>query len=99
MNQAALQLDFRDDYPDGFFAWLAKNQSIYIEFEKRALRVALMGRKRYSAKTIVESIRWDTELRDKDVLFKINNTWTAGMARLWMETHGHRYPKFFELRA
>ena len=99
MIQAALKLEIDDGYPDGFFHWLSKNQPIYDEFERRALRVALIGRKRYSAKAIVETIRYDTDLRQTDKLFKIDNRMTSGMARLWMEQYGGKYPKFFELRA
>jgi len=85
-------------YPGGFFSWLARNQRIYNEFEKQALRMALRGRKRYSARTIIEVIRWNTDLRDSGSSFKINGNQVPGMARLFMETHGEKYPKFFELR-
>lgn len=61
--------------------------------------MAMTGRTRYSAKTIVEKIRWDTELHDTDVAFKINNNYTSGLARRFMEEYGHQYPNFFALRS
>ena len=96
MNQTALK--FGGVYPAGFFRWLAENQSIYQEFERQALRMAELGRKRYSARTIVETIRWTSDLSDTDTTFKINDHFTPGMARLWMEEYGWRYPGFFEIR-
>jgi hypothetical protein len=86
------------DYPDGFFWWLRKNPHIYAAFRKRALQMANLGRPRYSARTIVEVIRWNTELKQSDVTFKIGNNYTPGMARLWMKEFGQRFPGFFELR-
>lgn len=96
MNQAALKLD--DSYPDGFFHWLGKNPQIYLAFKRQALRMAQSGRKRYSARTIVEVIRWNTDLEDSGSTFKINDHYTPGMARLFMAEYGARFPKFFELR-
>ena len=97
MNQAALQ--FEDDgYPVGFWLWLRQNEHIYSAFKHLAFQMALTGRTRYSARTIVESIRWKTDLSDSGKTFKINDHYTPGMARLFMATHGAAYPKFFELR-
>ena len=102
MNQLAHQftLGYQADlnYPAGFFLWLKKNQKIYNEFEKQALRMASLGRKRYSAKTIFEVIRWHTDLQDTDGQFNLNNNYTSGCARLFMEQHGDKYPEFFRLR-
>lgn len=96
MNQVALNLD--DKYPSGFWFWYAANTHIYKAFERMALRMASSGRTKYSARTIIENIRWRTDLRDKQATFKINGNNVPGMARLFMETHGERFPKFFELR-
>lgn len=88
-----------DAYPEGFWRWFEGNKQIWYEFERRALRMARTGRKRYSARTIIEVLRWDTDLADTDVLFKINDHYTPGLARLWMETHGRTYPGFFAMRS
>ncbi len=96
MNQAPL--DFDDKYPDGFFRWLQANARIYTEFERRALYMARDGRDHYSAKKIAEEIRWDTTLQDTDKQFSLNNNYTSGCARLFMETHGEQYHNFFRLR-
>ena len=87
-----------DGYPDGFFHWLPKNRKVYREFERRSLQMARTGRKRYSARTIIEIMRWDSDIADSEKTFKINDHSTPGMARLFMATHGAAYPRFFELR-
>jgi hypothetical protein len=99
MNQGALQLDFEDDgYPVNFWRWLRANQHVYRAFCAYAFRMAMTGRKRYSARTIVERIRWDTDLSDNEETFKINDHYTPGMARLFMSEYGEKYPGFFQLR-
>jgi hypothetical protein len=87
----------RAHYPDGFFRWLADNYGIFCEFEKRALEVRSAGRKHFSARIIIENIRWHTLLRDKDATFKINNNWVPGLARLVMRIHPE-LDGMFELR-
>jgi len=97
MNQANFNLE-PDPYPSGFEFWLRKNAHIYRAFEYRALEMAMSGRKRYSARCIIESIRYDTDLSDSGVLFKCDGNHVPGLARLFLEKYGERFPKFFELR-
>ena len=87
------------EYPEGFFHWLKSNSHIWTAFSFQASRMAMTGRKRYSARTIVEVMRWNTELKDSSVTFKIQNNMIPGLARLWMKTWGETYPKFFEIRS
>ncbi len=93
-----VQQSFDDGYPDAFWYWLDENSKVYREFERRALQMARAGRKRYGARTIIETMRYDSDIADTDRTFKLNDHMTPGMARLWMNTHGTQYPKFFELR-
>lgn len=98
-NQAVLNFTTdRDGYPAGFWKWLESNEPVYRAFCSHAFRMAMRNRKRYSAKTIVELIRWNTDLSDSEKTFKINNSYTSGMARLFMAEYGDRYPGFFSLR-
>lgn len=108
MNTKTSELQFEFDatpaitdrwkYPPGFFQWFmsAEGIAVWQEFERRALTMA-QRRDRYSARTIMEVIRWETELKDGSVLFKISNNWVPGLARYWMRLHGKRYPRFFSL--
>lgn len=96
-----LMLDIKDDrdkYPDKFFHWLQFNEHVWKEFENKALTMAKY-RKRFSARTIVEVMRWNNIIKQKgEPTFKLNDHYTPGMARLWMAKHGKDFPKFFELR-
>lgn len=89
----------RDKFPEGFFHWLQYNHHIWTEFEKLASQMAVRQmRIRYSARTIVEVMRWNTNLREgPDITFKLSNNMVPGLARLWMVKHGERYPLFFQL--
>ena len=88
----------RSLYPSGFFHWIdsIEGQAIWKAFQDKAL-IAVQRREHYSAKAIIEVIRWETMLND-GTEFKVNNNWAPGLARLWMHTYGDLYPKFFELR-
>lgn len=98
-----------DQYPEGFFHWLQLNSHIWEQFERYALTMAAK-RNRYSARTIIEVMRWDSDLRNRVAkphpvsgvlipppLFKLSNNMTPGLARLWMAKHGNRNLKFFQI--
>ena len=99
MNQASIQFEFEDDgYPVNFWRWLRTNKHVYRAFKIYAFRMAMKGRTRYGAKTIVEVLRYETDLKDTEKTFKLNNNYTSGMARLFMSEYGQKYPGFFRLR-
>ena len=87
-----------DVYPEGFFHWLQFNEHIWLQFERHALTMAAK-RDRYSARTIIEVMRWNSDLREQQgkPLFKLSNNMTPGLARLWMAKHGNRNSKFFQI--
>lgn len=79
-----------------FDDWLDCNPAIWKAFRIKADAIRNTGRETYSARTIIESIRWETDLRDKtDATFKINNNRVPGMARLYNHVCGE---DFFKLR-
>lgn len=98
-RQSAKQPDLflRHKYPPGFFAWLDQNEHIYQVFERMALTMFNSGRKRYSARTIIEVIRWNTDLKDNSVTWKINDHYTPGMARWFIDNHPE-CEGFFDVR-
>jgi len=85
-----------DQFRTKFGNWLLDNMHIWHEFEKKALFMA-SRRDVYSARTIIEVMRWETHLRESPAqTFKIVNHHTADLSRLFML----RYPKhegFFKL--
>lgn len=84
---------FRSD----FAAWLDKNFHIWREFERRANAMWSTGRKHYGARTIMEVVRYDSDLKEKAGEFKINNNFVPGLARLYACHHADR-ESFFEFR-
>jgi len=101
--QEILHIDFlrtleKEKYPEGFFHWLQFNEHIWEQFERHGLTMAAK-RQRYSARTIIEVMRWNSDLREKQgkALFKLSNNMTPGLARLWMAKHKLDHPKFFQL--
>lgn len=83
-------------YPEGFFQWLIDNQHIWDQFERHALSMA-GKRERYSARTIIEVMRWNSDIREKKKLFKLSNNMVPGLARLWMHKYKLDHPKFFQI--
>jgi hypothetical protein len=70
---------FRED----FGAWLEENWVLWLAFEGEAAKVWSAGRRHYSANTIIEYLRHQTQLRDSSSEFKFNDRWTSSMARLF----------------
>lgn len=90
------QLLFRKRF-DAFLDFYRDNFDVYCKFVSQALRMSNAGRRHYSARTIIENIRWETDLGDVASEFKINNDFIPYLARLSMS----RFPElagFFELR-
>lgn len=82
---------------DLFRAYHRENPEIWPQFKKFAFEMLNSGRKRYSAKSIMERIRWDFEIKNSDRDFKVDNNFTAIYARVLV----HRFPEFadfFEFR-
>lgn len=84
--------DFRND----FAGWLASNQPIYAEFERQAKIIALF-RDRYSARTIAEVIRHNSQLSEVGSEWKINNNRIPDMARLF-SLRNPQHAQLFQLR-
>lgn len=83
----------KDFHPE-FRSWLRENFDLYLNFERRSDEMRNL-RPRYSARTIVELLRWHSDLQDAEVSFKINNNSTRDMARLYNRLTG---TSFFEER-
>lgn len=88
---------YSQDEVRAFLEYHRERPFIYKEFKRFAYEMLFQGRERYSAKTIMERIRWEVDLKNTREDFKINNTFTAMYARVLMARHPE-FSKFFELR-
>ena len=85
---------FRDDFGE----WLAGHFFIYQEFERRALRLWNAGRRRYGARSIWESMRYDSLIGELNGDFKLNDHRPPCLARLFMLMNP-KCDSFFETRS
>lgn len=74
------------------------NPHVFAEFKAKAKRVKATGRERYSAWTIIQAMRWDSDLRTSSVDFKISNDFIALYARLLVH-EAPEFDGFFSLHA
>ena len=87
---ASLRQDFWDFHK--------ANPQVYKKFEQFAFDVIKTGRKRYSAKAIVERMRWHSDIESNSSSdFKFQNNHTAYYARLFMYVNP-MHEGFFKLR-
>lgn len=80
-----------------FINYLEEHPQIWQQFEKFALKILASGQTKSSAKLIMERIRWEEEIENKNAEFKISNNFTAYFARCFIL----KYPEhkgFFEFR-
>ena len=75
----------REKFTADFMAWLPSNLHIFSEFVAQARYVkTVMRRDHYSARTIGEWLRHNSELREAGNGYKLNNDMFPGLARLAM---------------
>ena len=81
-----------------FEEWIEKNPTIYSLFKQFAQEAKDAGFECYSARTIVERIRWHVKVETRgDKEFKINDHHTPYFSRKLMR-ECRRFAGFFELR-
>ncbi|MBT8449612.1 MAG: hypothetical protein KJO69_07975 [Gammaproteobacteria bacterium] len=68
--------------------WLKQNSAVWERFYDLADKMRRTGRKRYGAKCILEVMRYETDARDAEKTFKLNNNYTSGLARLYNAVTG-----------
>lgn len=93
-----LQLTFGgESIAERFARFHEENPQVYAWLRHQALLLKRRGHSRYSIKTLLEVLRWRSDIKTSGDTFKINNDFTAHYARLLMQ----REPElqgFFELR-
>lgn len=89
----AEQKRFRAD----FMGWLSANYEVFLRFEAEADRIWSAGRRRYSQRTIWEYMRHETNVRQAEEDFKLNDHYVKDCALLYTLLHPDR-DGFFEFR-
>ena len=80
-----------------FKSWITANWHIYRAFERRALRLINLGFRHGGAREIVENIRWQSRLAEKESEYKINNNNSSRLARAFALLNP-RHKDFFRFR-
>jgi len=83
--------DTEPEYPPGIPGHICEL------YEQLAFQVRDRGFRRYSARAILHQIRWHHRIERGDIHFKVNNNYSARLARWFMAKHPH-LEGFFELR-
>lgn len=76
---------------------LPQNKWVWRAFKVKCFEMHETGRKKYSAKTIVENIRWDYDKAHPGQEFLIDNNFTSCLARAMADNYP-QFSKFFEFR-
>jgi len=81
-----------------FKKYHAENPHVYETFKKLAFKMLGTGRKKYSARTIFEVMRWDRDVKTTGDVFKIGNDFIPIYVRLLIYHYPIEFSEFFELR-
>lgn len=84
---------FRSDFAE----WLVEHWFIYEEFERRAMQLWRAGRKSYGARSIWETMRYDSAIGELSGEWKLNDHRPPCLARLVMQMNP-QMQGFFETR-
>jgi hypothetical protein len=82
---------------DGFNKFISKNPHIYKSFEEQAFRAIKKGRTKISSDLIINYIRWEQFIESSDEHFKINNSYSAYIARFFIQQNPE-YKDLFNFR-
>jgi hypothetical protein len=63
------------------------NPQMFALFERFSLAAIKAGREHFGAQTVIERIRWYTDVESHGDQFKINNDYAAFYSRLFEELH------------
>lgn len=80
-----------------FAAWLTEHWFIYEEFERRTFQLWKRGRRHYGARSIWETMRYDSAIGELAGEWKLNDHRPPCLARLVMLMN-HQLHGFFETR-
>jgi hypothetical protein len=77
--------------------WMHTNPQALKALIEVAKRAHQRGYDKWSVKAAFEVLRWESEVKTNDPVYKLNNNLTASAAR-WLMENGHVPVGFFETR-
>lgn len=80
-----------------FKSYHTENPHVYTRFLELAVEMKRTGRERYSQWIIINKMRWDSDIKTKDDVFKISNDYIALYARM-VVYNCPEFSGFFELK-
>ena len=83
-----------DQFAPDFLRWLRLNWHIYLAFERRAYRAIKHGYRHLGSMAIINNIRWQSMLAERESEFKISNNVAPDLSRLFHLLHP-QYAGFF----
>lgn len=92
---AQVQL-FNDPF-ERFLRFHQQNPHVYRIFEQRAKEMIAAGRSHYSARAIMEVVRWDIHIQTTGEDFKIDNNHVPFYARMFLKSNPE-HSDFFRTR-
>jgi len=81
-----------------FVEYHKANPEVWKYFLQFAREIRASGRKHYGAKSIMERVRFDCDIKNPNAEFKINNNFTALYARCLALKYPQEFGNFFEFR-
>ena len=95
---SAIQQSLFDDFEPGFWDWLENNSDVAAAFERTAIRGYERGKRNWSARGILQVLRWESDVREcEGEPFKINNRWSRSLAKWFVRNHPDK-SGFFRFR-
>jgi hypothetical protein len=76
--------------PEKFPEWCLKNPHVIRRFIEEANKLWHTGRRRWASCSLIYYIRHETALAEKGGDWKINQNWSAPLARLYMQMYPDR---------
>lgn len=83
---------------EAFTEYHKNHPHIYSEFKKLSYKMLATGRKRYSAKMIINVLRWESDLRAVGEEFKVTDRFQSMYARM-LAFHDPQFEDFFEFHS
>jgi hypothetical protein len=95
-EKAVVSVQMTEGFSPQFADFLEQNWHIYLAFEKRAFRNINRNVRHFGSMAIINNIRWQSALAEKDDQYKINNLRAPDLSRLFAIMNPQHKDFFFQ---